>query len=253
MTVHELYKKLTQRLPDSLSESWDNDGLMVCADTEAPVRRVLLTLDVTENAVDFAIENHFDLILSHHPLIFRPLSAVTEDSPVGRKVIKLIKSSISVFSFHTRADRVDGGVNDVLADLLELTEIEPLSEDGMGRVGYLEEPMPLEAFCDRVKEQLGAPILSVADGGNLVHKVALLGGEGKDYVKAALVSEADTYISGSLGYHTLEDAPELGINLIEGGHYYTEAAVLGFFEELLSLIDPSVAVHTLSSNNARFM
>ena len=113
--------------------------------------------------------------------------------------------------------------------------------------------MLLEAFCDRVKEQLGAPILSVADGGNLVHKVALLGGEGKDYVKAALVSEADTYISGSLGYHTLEDAPELGINLIEGGHYYTEAAVLGFFEELLSLIDPSVAVHTLSSNNARFM
>ena len=247
MTVHELYKKLTQRLPDSLSESWDNDGLMVCADTEAPVRRVLLTLDVTENAVDFAIENHFDLILSHHPLIFRPLSAVTEDSPVGRKVIKLIKSGISVFSFHTRADRVDGGVNDVLADLLELTETYCVDS------AYMDEPMPLEAFCDRVKEQLGAPILSVADGGNLVHKVALLGGEGKDYVKAALVSEADTYISGSLGYHTLEDAPELGINLIEGGHYYTEAAVLGFFEELLSLIDPSVAVHTLSSNNARFM
>jgi dinuclear metal center YbgI/SA1388 family protein len=253
MTVHELYKKLVQRLPDSLSESWDNDGLMVSADTDAPVRRVLLALDVTENAVDFAIENRFDLILSHHPLIFRPLSSVTEDTPVGRKVVKLIKNGISVISFHTRADRVDGGVNDVLADLLELTEIEPLSEDGMGRVGYLEEPMPLEEFCDRVKEQLGAPILSVADGGNLVHKVALLGGEGKDYVKAALASEADTYISGSLGYHTLEDAPELGINFIEGGHYYTEAAVLGFFEELLSLIDPSISVHVLSSNNARFM
>ncbi len=253
MTVHELYKKLVQRLPDSLSEPWDNDGLMVSADTDAPVRRVLLALDVTENAVDFAIENRFDLILSHHPLIFRPLSAVTEDTPVGRKVVKLIKNGISVISFHTRADRVDGGVNDVLADLLELTEIEPLSEDGMGRVGYLEEPMTLEEFCDRVKEQLGAPILSVADGGNLVHKVALLGGEGKDYVKAALASEADTYISGSLGYHTLEDAPELGINFIEGGHYYTEAAVLGFFEELLSLIDPSITLHVLPSNNARFM
>ena len=253
MTVQELYKKLVQRLPDSLAETWDNDGLMVCADADAPVRRVLLALDVTENAVDFAIENRFDLILSHHPLIFRPLASVTEDTPVGRKVIKLIRSGVSVFSFHTRADRVDGGVNDVLADLLELTEIEPLSEDGMGRVGYLEEPMPLEEFCDRVKDQLGAPILSVADGGNLVHKVALLGGEGKDYVKAALASEADTYISGSLGYHTLEDAPELGINLIEGGHYYTEQAVLGFFEELLSLIDPSISVHVLPSNNARFM
>lgn len=253
MTVQELYNKLSARLPDSLAEPWDHDGLMVCADADAPVRRVLLSLDVTETAVDFAIENRFDVILTHHPLIFRPLSAVTEDSPVGRKVIKLIRSGVSVFSFHTRADRVDGGVNDVLADLLELTEIESLSEDGMGRVGYLEEPMPLEEFCDRVRAQLDAPILSVADGGNLVHKVAVLGGEGKDYLKAALASGADTYLSGSLGYHTLEDAPELGINLIEGGHYYTEAAVLGFFEELLSLIDPSVSVHIFPSNNARFM
>ena len=253
MTVRELYKKLVARLPDSLAEEWDNDGLMVCPDADAPVRRVLLALDVTETVVDFAIENRFDLILTHHPLIFRPLSSLTEDTPVGRKVIKLIKSGIAVISFHTRADRVDGGVNDVLADLLELAEVEPLGEDGMGRVGYLEEPISLEAFAARVKEQLGAPILSVADGGNLVHKVAVLGGEGKDYLKAALASEADTYLSGNLGYHTMEDAPELGINLIEGGHYYTEQAVLTFFEELLSLIDPSVMCHSIASNNARWM
>ena len=253
MTVQELYKKLVQRLPDSLAEPWDNDGLMVCADADAPVRRVLLALDVTETVVDFAIENRFDLILTHHPLIFRPLASLTEDAPVGRKVIKLIKSGIAVISFHTRADRADGGVNDVLADLLELSEVEPLGEDGMGRVGYLEEPITLEAFAARVKEQLGAPILSVADGGNLVHKVAVLGGEGKDYLKAALASEADTYLSGNLGYHTMEDAPELGINLIEGGHYYTEQAVLTFFEELLSLIDPSVMCHSIASNNARWM
>lgn len=253
MTVSELYKKLIVRLPDSLAEEWDNDGLMVCPDADAPVRRVLLALDVTENVVDFAIENHFDLILSHHPLIFRPLSAVTEDATVGRKVIKLIKSGVAVISFHTRADRADGGVNDVLADLLELSEVEPLGEDGMGRVGYLEEPISPESFAARVKEQLGCPILSVADGGNLVHKVAVLGGEGKDYLKAALASGADTYLSGSLGYHTMEDAPELGINLVEGGHYYTEQAVLTFFEELLSFIDPSIACHTMASNNARWM
>ena len=203
--------------------------------------------------MDFAIENRFDLILTHHPLIFRPLASLTEDAPVGRKVIKLIRSGIAVISFHTRADRVDGGVNDVLADLLELAEVEPLGEDSMGRVGYLEEPITLEAFAARVKEQLGAPILSVADGGNLVHKVAVLGGEGKDYLKAALASEADTYLSGNLGYHTMEDAPELGINLIEGGHYYTEQAVLTFFEELLSLIDPAIVCHSIASNNARWM
>lgn len=253
MTVYELYKKMIARLPDSLAEAWDNDGLMVCPDKDAPVRRVLLALDVTENVVDFAIENRFDLILSHHPLIFRPLSSLTEDTPVGRKVIKLIESGIAVISFHTRADRVDGGVNDVLADLLELSEVEPLGEDGMGRVGYLEEPITLEVFAARVKKALGAPILNVADGGDLVHKVALLGGEGKDYLSAAIASDADTYLSGNLGYHTLEDAPELGINLIEAGHYYTEQAVLGFFEELLSLIDPSVVCHSVASNNARWM
>ena len=253
MTVRELYKKLVSRLPDSLAEEGDNDGLMVCPDADAPVRRVLLALDVTETVVDFAIENRFDLILTHHPLIFRPLASLTEDAPVGRKVIKLIRSGIAVISFHTRADRVDGGVNDVLADLLELAEVEPLGEDSMGRVGYLEEPITLEAFAARVKEQLGAPILSVADGGNLVHKVAVLGGEGKDYLKAALASEADTYLSGNLGYHTMEDAPELGINLIEGGHYYTEQAVLTFFEELLSLIDPAIVCHSIASNNARWM
>lgn len=253
MTVNELYKKLVARLPDSLAESWDNDGLMVCPDGDAPVRRVLLALDVTETVVDFAIENRFDLILTHHPLIFRPLSSLTEDTTVGRKVIKLIKSGIAVISFHTRADRVDGGVNDVLADLLELSEVEPLGEDGMGRVGYLEEPMTLEAFAARIKERLGVPILNASDGGDLVHKVAVLGGEGKDYLKAALASEADTYLSGNLGYHTMEDAPELGINLIEAGHYYTEQAVLSFFEELVTLIDPSVACYSIASNNARWM
>ena len=251
MTVRELYKKLVARLPDSLAESWDNDGLMVCPDEDALVRRVLLALDVTESVVDFAIENEFDLILTHHPLIFRPLASISEDTPVGRKVIKLIKSGLAVVSFHTRADRVDGGVNDVLADLLELSDVEPLSEDGMGRIGYLEKPLTLEEFCTRVKKTLGVPVLSVSDGGDLVHKVALLGGEGKDYLKAALASGADTYISGNLGYHTMEDAPELGINLIEAGHYYSEQPVLEFFEELLLLIDPSIVIKMIASNNAR--
>ncbi len=253
MTVNELYKKLIARLPDSLSESWDNDGKMVCPDGDHSVRRVLLALDVTEDVVDFAVENHFDLILSHHPLVFRPLTSVTEDTPVGCKLIKLIRAGVSVFSFHTRADRVDGGVNDMLADLLSLSEVEPLGEDGMGRVGYLEEPMALEDFAERVKAQLQTPVLRVADGGNLVHKVAVLGGEGKDYIGAALASGADTYLSGSLGYHAMEDGPELGINLVEGGHYYTEQAVLIFFEELLSLIDPSIACQRLPSNNIQWM
>jgi putative NIF3 family GTP cyclohydrolase 1 type 2 len=146
---------------------------------------------------------------------------------------------------------VEGGINDALASMLGLLDI--TSFDGIGRVGTLPSPLSFEDFCERVKKALDLPTLHARRVTDTVYRVAVLGGEGKDYLKAALASEADTYISGSLGYHTLEDAPELGINLIEGGHYYTEAAVLGFFEELLSLIDPSITVHVLSSNNARFM
>lgn len=253
MTVNELYQKMVARMPDALSEPWDNDGYMVCIDGEMEIRRVLLSLDITEDVVDFAIENQYDLIVSHHPLVFKPLSSITEDNPVGNKLIKLIRAGVPVFSFHTRADRVDGGVNDTLADLLSLSEVEELSEDGMGRVGYLEEPITLKEFAERVKAQLETPILRVSDGGNLVHKVAVLGGEGKDYLPAALASGADTYLSGNLGYHTMEDGPELGINLVEGGHYYTEQAVLSFFEELIRMIDPSIVCHSLPSNNAHWM
>ena len=120
MTVKEMYARFSERIPEHLSEEWDNDGLMCCPDATTEVCRVLITLDVTEEVVDYAIESAFDLIISHHPLIFKPLSSVNESDHISRKVIKLLNSGISVFSFHTRADKVTGGVNDKLAELLGL-------------------------------------------------------------------------------------------------------------------------------------
>ena len=119
MTVKEMYVKFSERIPDHLREEWDNDGLMCCPDGTAEVNRVLITLDVTEEVVDYAIESAFDLIISHHPLIFKPLKSVVEDNSVSRKVIKLLNNGISVFSFHTRADKVTGGVNDKLAEIFK--------------------------------------------------------------------------------------------------------------------------------------
>ena len=92
MTVKELYEKLNERIPEGLREEWDNDGLMCSADSSTEVRRVLVSLDVTEEIVDYAIENGFDLIVSHHPLIFKPLSRLVEDAHISRKVIKLISN-----------------------------------------------------------------------------------------------------------------------------------------------------------------
>ena len=111
MTVREIYNRISQRIPEALREPWDNDGLMCASDDSREVHRALVTLDVTEEVVDYAIANKFDLILSHHPLIFRPLGALNEDSHVARKVIRLIKHDIAVIGWRislTSAERSCG-------------------------------------------------------------------------------------------------------------------------------------------------
>ena len=130
MTVRTIYEKLCERIPEDLKEIWDNDGLMCSSDDGREVKRALVTLDVTEDIVDYAISNDIDLIVSHHPLIFKPLTSVTEDSHVARKVIKLIKNDISVMSFHTRADKVEGGVNDILAEILGMDTVKGIYDEG---------------------------------------------------------------------------------------------------------------------------
>ena len=146
MTVREVYNKLSERIPDSLREEWDNDGLMCASDDSREVCRALVTLDVTEEVVDYAVANHFDLILSHHPLIFRPLGAVNEDSHVARKVIRLIKNDIAVVSLHTRADKVEGGVNATLCEVLGIKNAVPFGEGDLGRIGTLDEELNMEDF-----------------------------------------------------------------------------------------------------------
>ena len=156
MTVKKLYEKLCERIPESLSCEWDNDGIMCASDCSAEVNNVLIALDVTEEIVDYAISRNFDLIISHHPLIFKPISAITEQNHISRKIIKLITNNVSVFSFHTRADKVEGGVNDLLADYIGLVDVEPFGEDGLGRIGTLPDERELENFAEDIKMQLGA-------------------------------------------------------------------------------------------------
>ena len=248
MTVRELYEKLSARIPEELSESWDNDGIMCCSDDYREVERVLVALDVTDEVVDYAIDNGFDVIISHHPLVFKPISSVNPDNHISRKLIKLIKADVSVLSFHTRADKVRGGVNDCLARLLQLADVEPFGEDGLGRIGSLPEERELENFAEDVKMLLGADTVRFADAYNAVKRVALVGGDGKSYVDEARDIGADTYISGRIGYNVMEEAEELGINLIEAGHYYTELPITTFFSTLVSSIDGNAYIEIADSN-----
>ena len=118
MTPKELYEKLSEKIPPSLSCDWDNDGLSVVS-SEKDVKRVLVTLDITKGAVDHAVKKGFDCIVSHHPLLFHPLKALDPDSPSARKAMILFKNGVSAMSFHTRLDAAKNGVNDALAEKLD--------------------------------------------------------------------------------------------------------------------------------------
>lgn len=253
MNISELYQALEQKIPRSLSCEWDNDGLMCCSDTARKVQRVLVALDVTAEIAEHAIIGGYDLIISHHPLIFRPLRAVDPNIPVAKKVIRLLGAGVSVMSFHTRLDAVVGGVNDTLAAALGVLDPMPFGngEETIGRIGTLKTEMTLDAFAAQVKAVTGAPFVTVADAGVPVRRVAILGGSGSDDVGAAQAAGADTYLSGELAHHHLTDAPEHGVNLIAAGHFYTEHPVCERIRELILEIDPQITVDVANSNRVR--
>ncbi|MBE6589949.1 MAG: Nif3-like dinuclear metal center hexameric protein [Ruminococcaceae bacterium] len=255
MTVEKLYRALEARIPRELSCDWDNDGLMCSGNTEKEVHRVLVALDITEEIVLRAVKEKYDLIVSHHPLIFRPLSAVTTEDTVAKKVIALLAAGVGAMSFHTRLDAVSGGVNDVLAQRLGLSDVVPFGngDEAIGRIGYLETPVSLEEFAHRVKEATGASYVQISDAGRRVHRVALLGGAGGDDADAAMRAGADTYLTGELKHHQLTEGPERGMNLIMGGHFFTENPVCERLRELLLEIDPALAVTVADSNPVRFI
>ena len=253
MTVKELYEKMNDLMPPSLSCDWDNDGLMCSPDTSREVKNVLCTLDVTKYAIEYAQDMGIDLIISHHPLIFNRLSHISDDDYVAKKVISLIKSGISVFSFHTRADMFCDGVNKRLADTIGLHDVVPFGPENekMGRIGYVE-PCSIEKFARSVKEKLSSPAI-LFSGNRKVHKVALLGGDGKDFVGAAIAEGADTYLTGRISYNITLMAEELGINLIEAGHYYTEKHIASFYAECIRKFCPEASCRIFYSNTIQII
>lgn len=234
-TVDELYKYLNEKFPENLRCDWDNDGLMVATDPSREVYRVLCSLDVTDECVDYAIENKFDVIVSHHPMIFKPLKGVNYLDPVSRKTIRLIKNDISVMSFHTRLDAAPGGVNDLFAKLLGLSDVVPFGADGemVGRIGTLEAPVERTAFAAFVKKTLNAERVLYSAGDSDVYRVALCGGDGKDFVKAAKLAGADSYVTGQLSYNIMEESNYFGLNMFEAGHFFTEDFVSAYLSHLI--------------------
>ena len=232
MNVTELYRYFDTVIPAELSEDWDNDGRMLIS-SDKEIKNVLVALDVTPEVAEVAIKGGYDLIVTHHPLIFKPLKGI-----IDPMLVSLIQAEVSVFSFHTRLDTVSGGVNDCLAATLGLKNTEPFCE--MGRVGDIDE-IPFDEFVINVKKVLGCDRVNYVKGEDTVKKVALLGGGGKDFwADAAKV--ADVYITGEMSYNTMLDAHKAEFSVIEAGHFHTEFPVCERICDLLLDADGSLNV-----------
>ena len=242
MTVLELYNALDILIPKELSCSWDNDGIMCLPEPYRQVKKVLFSLDATADAVKYAADNGFDLIITHHPMIFRPIKSVTDE-----RLVSLIRAGIGVFSFHTRLDAVDGGVNTALAELLGLSDTERFGDDGLGVVGKIE-PMTDCEFVLFAKQKLGAPKADAVLDGKTVTRVAVVGGDGEHYIKDALNAGADIYISGRLSYNDITDASAYGMSLCALGHYHTENPVLDNLEKMINNVDGSIKTEKFECN-----
>lgn len=235
-TVRGLAQYLDERIPRSLSCEWDNDGVMVCGG-DGELKKILLTLDMTADALEFAANCGCECVISHHPLIFKPLRSLAGDTVSSRAAIYAITHGITVMSYHTRLDALeDYGVNDTLCGILGVENAVTFGPAGeaIGRIGELREPFAFDDFCVNVKDSLGSGGLVVVDAGREVKKIALIGGDGKDYLMPAIAAGADTFLTGRCGYNLDIDAAGYGINVIEAGHYNTEAPVLKSLQRLIS-------------------
>ena len=244
MTVKQLFGEMESRIPRALSAEWDNDGLACLPQSDKELRRVLVALDATEAVVDRATNGNFDLLITHHPLLFRGVKALTDEQTVSRKLLKLARANVAAISFHTRLDAVTGGVNDLLASALDLVDVRAFAPDGevpCGRIGKLKAPMSADEFAKLACRALQIPSVLVSGDGS-VQTVAVLGGEGGDFVDAARREGADLFLAGRIGYHRMLDGAEDGIILVEAGHFATEVAVCRVLADMVAALLPSAEI-----------
>ena len=214
--LKEIYGYLKELAPLELAEDWDNPGLLV--DCGRPVGRVLTCLDITGPVVREAQEKGCDLVVSHHPVIFRPLKALQE----GQVPCLLLKAGISAICMHTNLDAAPGGVNDTLAQRMGLREVEPFAE-GMGRIGWIDE-MSAHQLAQETARILHARV-QWADGGKPIRRLALITGSGGSMLEDAIRAGADALLTGEASHHAALDALAAGVTLVTAGHYATEFPV----------------------------
>jgi len=242
-TVNDILTFVEALAPRSMKMDWDNVGLL-CGSRGAEVKKILVALDPFEGVCHEAAEIGAQLIITHHPLIFRAPTAITDDTSIGRSIMFLCAHGISAINAHTNLDCVSGGVNDVLAQKLGLEHVQVVNPvDGVGllRCGEVAS-QPLEAFLATVKEQLGCDGLRYVNSSKPVHKIAVGGGACAGEMMDAISAGCDTFVTSDVKYNQFWDAHDLGINLIDAGHFQTENPVVAVLAEKIAAAFPEIQV-----------
>ena len=250
-TVQDILNFIETLAPRELKMDWDNVGLN-CGSRNQPVTRILVALDPFEHVCQEAVDMGADLLVTHHPLIFRPIPMVTDDAAITRGIMNLCRHGISHICAHTNLDCAEGGVNDVLAQVLGLKNVEKIGAyGGMMRCGEVDA-QSVETFLSHVKEKLQCPGLRYCDGGKPVQKVAVGGGSCSDGLMDVIQAGCDTFVTADVKYNGFWDAQEQGITLIDAGHFYTENPIVPVLAEKLRTAFPDLDIK-ISENHADCM
>ena len=204
--------------PFELAEEWDNVGLLA-GRPDAKVTNVLCALDLRMEVVEEAVRRGAELIVTHHPILFRGRKNLCETDAEGRALCALVRANIAKIAAHTNFDNASPGVNDALAGALGLKDVREL-ECGM-RIGAPRQG-DFDAFCEAAEAALRGPVRRYGDPGRPIRSVAVLGGAGGDYAGIARANGADVFLTGEMGYHRALDAVENGMCVVEAGHAATE-------------------------------
>jgi dinuclear metal center YbgI/SA1388 family protein len=242
--VSEMAGLMEKIAPTFLAESWDNCGLQV-GSFQWPVRKVWVALDPLFSVIDAAAGQDVDLVITHHPLIFKPLRTIDLDRPEGKIIATAINSRTAIFSAHTNLDSARDGINDLLARKIGLDRLVPLvpadpsvmetNATGMGRIGRFKTPLTVAAFAQNIKRELGLEkVKIVGQADRMVDNAAVCSGSGGSLLGNFLDSEAGVFVTGDIRYHDARTVEDAGRALIDIGHFASEHIMIDMLCHLLS-------------------
>lgn len=251
--ISDIILLIEDAFPLSFQESWDNSGVQIgCANSEC--HGVLLSLDITEAVIDEAIERNCNLIVSHHPLLFKELKRISDETYIERCVKKAITHSITIYSAHTNADVAPKGLNIFLGSALGLKDVELLDssnsqEYGLGAIGVLPYPLGWDELQAKLQAFFQSNQIHFNTTPNkLIGSVAVCGGAGAFLWQKAKEKGADIFITGEAKYNDYLDAEGI-ITLITVGHYESEHKITELFYRIISSKYPGIAKVTEKEQN----